>query len=327
MTPGEQIADLLRRHQYGEAANLAVQLARRAPGDAGIQALAARALYEIGELVPARSFLERSIGLGNQASGDGSVAIGDPNFATGEGAIAIGRDNIATGNAAIALGDTSSATGTSALAAGRQATANGNGAIAVGDVAQANAPKSVAIGAGAQAGHANSVAIGSQVQTVRDDQILLGATRSTYTLAGVSSNASRAAQQGAVRLVTADSLGNLATTDFDIGQFNALGTRVGAIEGQILTLSAGVDQLRSGLSLLQRQSNGGTAAAMALGGTVMPADLDFSLSFNLATYRGEQGFSAAAVAKVRETVWVSGGLAGSTVKGSTGGRVGVTFGW
>jgi len=68
MTPGEQIADLLRRHQYGEAANLAVQLARRAPGDAGIQALAARALYEIGELIPARSFLERSIGLGNQAA-------------------------------------------------------------------------------------------------------------------------------------------------------------------------------------------------------------------------------------------------------------------
>lgn len=66
---------------------------------------------------------------------------------------------------------------------------------------------------------------------------------------------------------------------------------------------------------------------MALGGTVIPPDASFSLSVNLATYRGEQGFSAAAVARLDDRVWLSGGIAGSTVKGSTGGRVGVTFGW
>ena len=66
---------------------------------------------------------------------------------------------------------------------------------------------------------------------------------------------------------------------------------------------------------------------MALGGSMILPDASFSVSFNLATYRGEQGFSAAAVARLRETVWVSGGVAGSSVKGSTGGRVGVTFGW
>ena len=33
------------------------------------------------------------------------------------------------------------------------------------------------------------------------------------------------------------------------------------------------------------------------------------------------------VARVTDNVWASGGFAGSTVKGSTGGRVGVTFGW
>ena len=66
---------------------------------------------------------------------------------------------------------------------------------------------------------------------------------------------------------------------------------------------------------------------MALGGTLLPPDTTFSVSFNLATYRGQQGFSGAAVARVTDQVWVSGGFAGSTVKGSTGGRVGVTFGW
>ena len=85
--------------------------------------------------------------------------------------------------------------------------------------------------------------------------------------------------------------------------------------------------LAGALELDNRRASGGIAAAMAMGGTVMPPDSTFAISFNLATYRGEQGFSGAAVAKVTERVWLSGGIAGSTVKGSTGGRVGVTFGW
>lgn len=59
----------------------------------------------------------------------------------------------------------------------------------------------------------------------------------------------------------------------------------------------------------------------------MPPDMNFAVSINLATYHGEQGFSAAAVARLGERVWVSGGVAGSTVRGSTGGRAGVIFGW
>jgi hypothetical protein len=66
---------------------------------------------------------------------------------------------------------------------------------------------------------------------------------------------------------------------------------------------------------------------MALAGTTIPGDMNVAVSFNLSTYRGEQGFSGAAVAKVDDHVWLSGGFAGSTVKGSTGGRVGMTFGW
>jgi trimeric autotransporter adhesin len=76
-----------------------------------------------------------------------------------------------------------------------------------------------------------------------------------------------------------------------------------------------------------RQADGGIAAAMALGGTMLLPDTSVSVSFNLATYRGEQGFSGAVVARVKENVWISGGIGGSTVKRSTGGRVGVSFGW
>jgi hypothetical protein len=63
-----------------------------------------------------------------------------------------------------------------------------------------------------------------------------------------------------------------------------------------------------------------------LGGAVIVPDSKLSLSFNLATYRGEQGFSGAVVGRVSRRVYVSAGVAGSTAKGSTGARVGISFG-
>jgi hypothetical protein len=164
------------------------------------------------------------------------------------------------------------------------------------------------------------VAIGAGVTTTRVGQVALGPSSSTYTLAGIASSASRAAQSGAVRLVTSDLAGNLATMDLDVTELSGLGDRVGTLEN-------GLAALDNEIGRDFRRADGGIAAAMALGGTVMPPDTTFAVSFNLATYRGEQGFSAAAVARVTDNVWVSGGLAGSTVKGSTGGRAGVTFGW
>lgn len=180
-------------------------------------------------------------------------------------------------------------------------------------VANADGPVPTATGA-------NSVAIGPGAIATRDGQIALGGANATYTLAGLTSDASRAAQQGALRLVTTDMAGNLATLNLDVAQLQGLDGRVGALEGQIAELSETV-----GRSF--RQANGGIAAAMALGGTVMPPNMRVAFTFNLATYRGQQGFSGSVVARVTDHVWVSGGFAGSTVRGSTGGRAGVTFGW
>jgi hypothetical protein len=148
----------------------------------------------------------------------------------------------------------------------------------------------------------------------------LGNNVSTYTLAGLSSDASNAAQAGALRLVTTDMAGNLGTMDIDMSAIQGLGGRVGALESQVAALGGA-------LARQARQADGGIAAAMAMGGTVMPPNTTFAVSFNLATYRGQQGFSGAVVARVSDHVWVSGGVAGSTVRGSTGGRAGITFGW
>jgi hypothetical protein len=115
----------------------------------------------------------------------------------------------------------------------------------------------------------------------------------------------------------------------DIGALSALPGRTAALETRATLVEGRVGSPEHGTAILAwqaRQAEGGIAAAMALGGTVMPPDTHFAISFNLATYRGEQGFAGSAIARVTDHVWVSGGFAGSTVKGSTGGRAGVTVG-
>lgn len=66
---------------------------------------------------------------------------------------------------------------------------------------------------------------------------------------------------------------------------------------------------------------------MAMGGTMIVPDSTVSVNFNLATYRGEQGFAGTVAARVTPKVYVTGGFTGSIVKGSSGGRVGVAFGF
>ena len=88
-----------------------------------------------------------------------------------------------------------------------------------------------------------------------------------------------------------------------------------ALEGQSLAIDRRFNQLE-----------GGIAASVALGGTTIVPDSNVSVSFNLSTYQGEQGFSGALTGRVAEKVYVSGGVASSTAKGTTTGRVGVHFG-
>lgn len=98
---------------------------------------------------------------------------------------------------------------------------------------------------------------------------------------------------------------------------------------QISTLQDQVGGLQNSVTGLRRnirEANGGIAAAVALGGTMVVPESNVSLSFNLATYRGEQGFSGAVVGRVAPKIYVNAGVGGSTVRKSTAGRVGISFG-
>lgn len=104
---------------------------------------------------------------------------------------------------------------------------------------------------------------------------------------------------------------------------------IAKIESQQALLDSAVADQSSQIQALGRgldKANAGIAAAMALGGTMIVPDSNWSLSFNLSTYRGEQGYSGAVVGRVSRKVYVNAGMAGSTRRGSTGGRVGFAIG-
>ncbi|WP_377842831.1 hypothetical protein [Bosea sp. UC22_33] len=158
-----------------------------------------------------------------------------------------------------------SAAGRDAMAAGYGARADGARATAIGTQAQASGEESVAIGAGAVA--------------ARPRQVAIGTAASTYSLPGLTSGASRAAQSGPTQVVTTDAAGNLAALPIDL---------------------AGLDQRIDGVAAYaregRREARQGIAAAMAMTAAAMPSRPGkTSWSGNTATYKGEwaAGFAMA----------------------------------
>ncbi|MBC9030833.1 YadA-like family protein [Sphingomonas sp. JC676] len=285
-----------------------------------------------------------AVGADAEATGSASVAIGAQAKATADGSVAIGVNAVADQPFTVSFGapnfevrlvnvdDGTAPTDAVNLrqldtvrsrtryveinSAAPAPVASGTDAIAIGGSAMASGSRSVALGDGANAQGANSVAIGPGASATRANQIALGTATSTYQAPGLGSAASAAAQSGPTHFVTGDSAGNLAYSSFGPSDIDALQARTGTLEGQVGLLTRDI-----------RRSYGGVATAIALGGTLLPPDSRLAISFNLANFRGEQAFSVAGVVKLSDHAYANGGFAGSTVKGSTGSRIGVTFGW
>ena len=88
--------------------------------------------------------------------------------------------------------------------------------MALGDSSSASSANAIAFGANAQRPFANSVAIGPGAMTTAANEFMFGTTTNIYTMPGVTSAASLAAQSGDVSIVTADADGHLAVSDFTI---------------------------------------------------------------------------------------------------------------
>ena len=264
----------------------------------------------------------------NTASGLNSQAGGTTSFntATGRQATASGNGshNVATGDTANAQGDNSSniATGNSAnssgsfgssnVAIGDHADAHGDGTknTAVGANSVATGNSSSAFGSGASAAFVNSAAFGAGATVTRANQQVFGTATNTYTLPGVASAASAAAQSGPTQFVTSDASGNLATTSF-----------------ASLGLGSGPTSLSSNLTLLSNKTSKaftGVAMAFALAGVpVVLPDEKFVLSTNWGTFQGENGAAMSAAFRLFRNLQLHGGFAYGFRENIAGGQVGV----
>jgi hypothetical protein len=261
-----------------------------------------------------------AVGVNTAATGSQSTAIGDGSgpgslTATGNGSVAIGKN--ATSGGTIINGFTNS--GTIAIGSGASAGATAAGqtdAIAIGTGANANAASAIAIGQGSTASFANSTAIGVGATSTRANQVVVGTATNTYTLPGVTSAASLAAQTGAVSFVTSDANGNLATTSLNPAGVASLQNNVTILQGNVAVLQQQM-----------RQSFEGTAMAIAMGGSSLPGDKRFAISTNFGTFRGESAVGLLAQARVSDNIVLNGGISSGFAQGGVGGRVGATYAW
>ncbi len=270
------------------------------------------------------------------------------------GATAVGQtDASAFGYRAVAGSFGATALGANSVVSGANSVALGQGSIAERD-------NSVSVGGGLDGAGAvitrqiTNVAAGTEgSDAVNLDQMRAGDARvegianTAQIAADTARTAANAAQATAntansrttaLATSTAAALGGGSTfstatgitaPSYAIGgqSYNNVGSALLALDNGLNVLDARVDDLSVSTDLGFRQANGGIATALALGGTMIVPDSTVSVNFNLATYRGEQGFSGAVVFRAAPRVYISGGFAGSTVKGSTGGRVGMAFGF
>ena len=310
-----------------------------------------------GEASAATGGQATAIGTFSKASGSQSTAAGYQATATGPQAVAIGNSATANATGAIAVGNFASASGVFSVALGIGASASANNSVALGQGSVTDREGTVSVGAAGKERQITNVAAGTLgTDAVNLDQLNIvdgHAQDAAFAAFLAQTSANTALAQNVLqdsRITAAEAVNTaqgvtLATHTTQIstlqGQVNTQATTISAIQaldaqqnGRLtsleavqLSLAGRVGSLESQVVTNYASANGGIAAAMALGGTVMPADAKFALSFNLSTYRGEQGFSISAVVRASDHVYVQGGIAGSSVKGSTGGRVGVTFAW
>jgi len=173
-----------------------------------------------------------------------------------------------------------------------------------------------AIGPGAQATFANSTALGAGAVTTRANQVMIGTANVTYTMPGLASAASLAAQNGPTYFVTSDLNGNLATTNFGPQDIASLQSNVAALQADVASLHTDVAKAFEG-----------TAVAIALGGGYLPDNKRFAISTNWGTFRGENAASVVAHLRVNDFMVINGGFASGFQHGGMGGRVGATFAW
>jgi hypothetical protein len=267
-----------------------------------------------------------AFGTNNTINGTGTFVVGDPNVVNGNNTFVTGNNNTVNGPNVAGSGDniqivgsnntvasTANASGSSIL--GSNNTVNAVNAIAIGNSATVTGNSAIAMGNNAQAAFANSVAIGNGAVTTRANQQVFGTAATTYTMPGITSAASRAAQSGPVQVVTTDAAGNLATASLVTNQ------DIAGLNSQLATINGR-------LSDLSQKALTGVAMAFAMAGapTLMPNE-KVALTVNYGTYQGAHGVALGGALRISDKLQANGGIAYGPDGNLAGGRAGLRIGW
>lgn len=182
---------------------------------------------------------------------------------------------------------------------------------------------SVAFGAGATADNVNSAAFGNGATVTRANQQIFGTATNTYTMAGIASADSKAAQGAPTHLVTSNAGGDLAAYTFSelglasSGDLASINSRLGQVDGRLDALDERSDKAVQGVAM-----------AFALAGSPSLAEHEtFAISGNWGGYQGKSGMAFGAALKLDPHIQLNGGMAYGMNDGTVGGRAGVRLGW
>jgi hypothetical protein len=259
-------------------------------------------------------------GMSNTAVGSNSVATGANAAAFGAGAQATGAQSVAAGFNAMATGTNSIAIGTGAVATGSIAlgavSSAGSGGVAYGDGTTATGANSAAIGTNANATFQNSAAFGTGATTTRANQQSFGTAANTYTLAGITSGASKAAQTGPLQVLTSDANGNLAAIPLASLMTT---TDLSGINRQLADLSGQIQVVKRGIA---------AAAATAYAPTPTgPGRTTFAVNGSLFDTTGGAGFAFVhRLANTSMPIYFSGAYGNGGGREHVG-RAGVAWEW
>ena len=196
----------------------------------------------------------------------------------------------------------------------------------MGDNTVATGSNSLALGSGASATHANAAAIGQWGNDNTRQSSGYRHPSNTYTMPGIQSAASAAAQSGNVQFVTADQQGNLATTNLSQQTINNIingATNLTNLQNQVAGIQNQVNVLQEGV----QKSYEGTAIAIAMAGGWLPDNKIFALATNLGNFQGQNAMSLNAYYRVSPNIVVNGGVGAGFQHNGVGSRVGVLFAW
>ena len=280
-----------------------------------------------------------AIGTAAEANGNNSE-----NFAMGRAANAIGNDSFNT-----AMGRSANAAGNSGrnLAVGFSANAAGSNSnnVAIGTSSVSTGGDSTAIGPTANATFANSAAFGNGATATRVNQQIFGTATNTYTLPGVTSAASTAAQGAVSGLITTDAAGNLAsdggatTTSITTNTTNITNNAT-SITNNTNNISTNTTNIAASTASNARQdrridkNQEGTAVAIALADPDLFGGQTFALKGNWGTFEGSHALGFSLKGLVTDNLLnsglrltVSGGMGFGLAKRTKGGRVSAQIGW